>query len=493
MKKKIGIIGSGLGGLSAAIYLAAEGFDVEVFESNDSPGGKASSVTFDGFRFDAGPSLLTMPFVIENLFNAAGKRISDYLQLKKPDLICKYYYPDSTIINAYSDANKFADEIACKTSDTKESVGNYLRYCKTIYDLTAELFLFNSPSQLKTYFSSEALKTLFRIHKIDPFRTMDKSNRRFFRDEKTIQLFNRYATYNGSDPYQAPATLNIIQHVEYNMGVYLPEKGIFAITQALYELASDMNIKFHFNNKVQAIEKEKNSVKSIITSKGNHFFNAIVSNVDVNTTYQNLLQDTSSRESIRYQKLEPSLSGLVFYWAVNATHPDLEVHNIIFSQDYKSEFDSIFKSKTIHYDPTIYIYISSKYNKSDAPAGKENWFVMVNAPYTSNQNWEEEINSARERVLKKINSILGMKLEKKIIGEKILSPLDIQNKTGSYRGSIYGISSNKRTAAFLRQSNKSGTYKNLYFCGGSAHPGGGIPLVILSGKIVSNLIKKDFS
>lgn len=493
MKKKIGIIGSGLGGLSAAIYLAAEGFDVEVFESNDYPGGKASSVSFDGFRFDAGPSLLTMPFVLEDLFNAAGKRINDYIQLKKPELICKYFYPDSTIINAYSDVIKLADEIAVKTSDSKVSVSNYFRYCKTIYDLTAELFLFNSPSQLKTYFSTNAVKTLLRIHRIDPFRTMDKSNRRFFKDERTIQLFNRYATYNGSDPYQAPATLNIIQHVEYNMGVYLPEKGIHSITKVLYELASGLNVKFHFNTKVQSIEKEKNSVKSIVTSEGNHFFNAIVSNVDVNTTYQNLLNDNFSKASARYKKLEPSLSGLVFYWAVNSTHPDLEVHNILFSQDYKSEFDSIFKSKTIHYDPTIYIYISAKYNKSDAPAGKENWFVMVNAPYISNQSWEVEINSAREQILKKINSTLGIKIDEKIIGEKILSPLDIQNKTGSYRGSIYGISSNKRTAAFLRQSNKSKTYKNLYFCGGSAHPGGGIPLVILSGKIVSDLIKKDYS
>ncbi len=493
MKKRIGIIGSGLGGLSAAIYLASNGFEVEVLESNQSPGGKATSVSFDGFRFDAGPSLLTMPFVLEDLFSAAGGKIEDYIPLMKPELICKYFYPDSTIINAYSDVDKLADEIASKTSDTKISVLRYLKYTKTIYDLTAELFLFNSPSKLKTYLNTKAFKTLFNIYRIDPFRTMDESNRRFFCDERTIQLFNRYATYNGSDPYQAPATLNIIQHVEYNMGVYLPEKGIYAITQGLYNLALSKNVKFHFNSKVKSIEKEKNSVMSLTTARGSYLFDAVISNVDVNTTYKELLNENSSKSAKRYQKLEPSLSGLVFYWAVNQSSSELEVHNIIFSQDYKSEFESIFKRKTIHDDPTIYIYISSKFNKNDAPAGKENWFVMVNAPYISNQNWNEEVNNTRERIIKKINTVLGIKLEEKIISERILSPVDIEKKTGSYRGSIYGISSNKMTSAFLRHSNKSKIYKNLYFCGGSVHPGGGIPLVILSGKIVSNLIKNDFS
>ena len=491
MKKRIGIVGSGLGGLSAAIRLASAGYEVEIFESNSYPGGKAASVEFDGFRFDAGPSLLTMPFVLEDLFAEAGENLSDHLNLKRMDIICKYFYPDSTILNAYSDTNKFADEIELKTSDEKDSVLNYLDYCKNIYELTAELFLFNSPSRLKTFFNAKAFKTLFKINQIDPFRTMDKSNRRFFNDEKTIQLFNRYATYNGSDPYQAPATLNIIQHVEYNLGAFLPEKGIHQLTQELYNLALKKNVKFHFNTEVKSLVSENGSVKAINTGDNTYNFDAVISNSDVNTTFQKLLNDNKTLESKRYQKLEPSLSGLVFYWAINDSHPKLEVHNVIFSADYKKEFDDIFNNRIIPENPTIYIYISSKYNQDDAPPGKENWFVMVNAPYIKEQNWNQEIKSARKRIADKINSVLGINIENKITGERILSPLDIQNKTGSFRGSIYGISSNSRNAAFLRQPNKSRSYKNLYFCGGSSHPGGGIPLVILSGKIVSDLIKKD--
>lgn len=491
MKKRIGIVGSGLGGLSAAIRLASAGYEVEIFESNSYPGGKAASVEFDGFRFDAGPSLLTMPFVLEDLFAEAGENLSDHLNLKRMDIICKYFYPDSTILNAYSDTNKFADEIELKTSDEKDSVLNYLDYCKNIYELTAELFLFNSPSRLKTFFNAKAFKTLFKINQIDPFRTMDKSNRRFFNDEKTIQLFNRYATYNGSDPYQAPATLNIIQHVEYNLGAFLPEKGIHQLTQELYNLALKKNVKFHFNTEVKSLVSENGSVKAINTGDNTYNFDAVISNSDVNTTFQKLLNDNKTLESKRYQKLEPSLSGLVFYWAINDSHPKLEVHNVIFSADYKKEFDDIFNNRIIPENPTIYIYISSKYNQDDAPPGKENWFVMVNAPYIKEQNWNQEIKSARKRIVDRINSVFEIDIENKITGERILSPLDIQNKTGSFRGSIYGISSNSRNAAFLRQPNKSRSYKNLYFCGGSSHPGGGIPLVILSGKIVSDLIKKD--
>ena len=491
MKSRIGIIGSGLGGLSAAIRLASAGYEVEIFESNEYPGGKASSIEFDGFRFDSGPSLLTMPFVLENLFHEAGEKLSDYINLKKMDIICRYFYPDSTILNAYSDINKFATEVENNTSDSGQSVLEYLEYCKRIYELTAELFLFKSPSQIRTFFNLKAIKALLNINQIDSFRTMDKSNRRFFKDERVIQLFNRYATYNGSDPYQAPATLNIIQHVEYNLGAYLPQKGIYEITHALFDLAKKKNVKFNFNTEVTSIITEDRSVKAIKTENGSHSFDAIISNADVNSTFHNLLNDDSSPEAKRYKNLEPSLSGLVFYWAIDAQCPRLEVHNILFSSNYKKEFEDIFERGVIPEDPTIYIYISSKYCSSDAPPGKENWFVMVNTPFIKDQNWNTEIVSTRDRIINKINSTLGINIENKILAERILSPVDIQNKTGSRRGSIYGISSNNRRAAFLRQPNKSRSYKNLYFCGGSAHPGGGIPLVILSGKIASELIKND--
>ena len=305
-------------------------------------------------------------------------------------------------------------------------------------------------------------------------------------------MFNRYGTYSGSNPYLAPATLNIISHVEYNQGSYIPEDWIYGITKALWKLAEKKGVNIFLNQKVEEIILENREAKAIRVNDNTLKYEKIISNVDVNFTFKNLIKNFNSYESKRYSKKRPSFSGLVFYWGIKREFTELETHNILFSSDYRNEFEYLFINKTVPDDPTIYIYISSKLNKNDAPAGKENWFVMVNAPHIHNQNWDAEVKVGRYNIIKKINKFLNIDIEKLIEFEKIMSPVDIQNKTGSYLGSIYGIASNDKFTTFMRQSNKSRSIKNLYFCGGSAHPGGGIPLVILSGKIVSDIIASEY-
>lgn len=493
MKKRVAVIGAGLGGLTSALLLSKKGFDVKVFETNSKPGGKANSLRLNNFRFDTGPSLITMPLVLEEIFKEAGYKLSDYLKLIKLDIICKYFYADGTVINAFGDLEKFAQEIETKTNDSSSSVNKYLQYCKRIYDLTTDIFLLNSPTSIKNLLSAKSFKSLLNFKSIDVFRTVDKANKSFFKDAKTVQLFNRYATYSGSNPYSAPATLNTIQYVEYGLGSYICEGGVYKIVEVLFNLCEENGVQFQFNSAVKNINLTNNIVSGIkyqnkdaeITSEK---FDVVLSNADVNTTYKKLLNDTSSKPAKRYESLEPSLSAIVFYWGVKGNYSELETHNILFSTDYKKEFDEIFQLKKCPSDPTIYIYISSKFNKGDAPAGFENWFVLVNAPYISGQDWKKEINLTRERVIKKINSFLKIDLNTRIIEEEVLTPEKIESQTDSRLGSIYGISSNSRSAAFLRQQNKSKKYKGLYFCGGSAHPGGGIPLVMLSGKLASELI-----
>jgi phytoene desaturase len=493
MDKKIAVIGAGLGGLSAASRLANQGFEVHLFEQNSYPGGKAAQLIKDGFRFDKGPSLLTMPQVIEDLFNECNENLQDYLQLKKLEPVCKYFYTDGTVIKAYSDLNRFTDEIWFKTKESRESLKKFFNYSRNIFDLTADLFLFNSPKEPKTFLSLNAVKTLFQIHKIDSLRTVHRAVSSFFKDKRIIQLFDRYATYNGSNPFEAPATLNIIPYVEYNPGSFLPVGGIYKLTEALFNLAKKKGVQFHFNSKVEEITlKDKVAIGIKVNGQELHF-DSIISNADVNYTFKKLLKGIQTSESRRYSKLTPSYSGLVFYWGIDGVYEELETHNIIFSDNYQLEFKQLSKERRIPEDPTIYIYISSKLNSDDAPVGKENWFVMVNAPYNYGQDWVTEISKAKGRIIKKINSTLKTSIESKILFEETLTPIDIETQTSSYLGSIYGISSDTRKAAFLRQSNKSKTIKNLYFCGGSAHPGGGIPLVILSGKIVAKIIQKDLS
>lgn len=498
--KSISIIGSGLGALSAATRLAHNGYDVTVYEKNETPGGKARSLSADGYRFDTGPSLITMPFVINELFESVGENPEDYLTLNKLTNLCKYFYPDGTVLNAFSDKEKFASEIKENTDEDPASLYRYLDHCKTIYDLTADIFLFNDLYSSKTYTNLKALKTLFKLPKIDSFRTMNEANRSFFKDEHIIQLFNRYATYNGSDPYKCPATLNIISHVEYSIGGYYAAGGMHSLTEAVYKLALKKGVKFYFGSAVEKIITRNNTVKGISVNGEEILSDIVISNADVYSTYGKLLGDSSTRAAKKYNKLQPSSSALVFYWGVNITSAKLDTHNILFSSDYKKEFRELFDEKTLPTDPTVYIYISSKFAKGDAPPGKENWFVMINAPNTQlslperSKNWSFSerlrggLSEIKQTILAKIKNLTGYDIKDKIETESVMTPQDIENETGSFGGSIYGISSNSRNAAFLRQPNRSKYYKGLYFTGGSAHPGGGIPLVILSGKLAAEKI-----
>ena len=491
--KKVIVVGAGLGGLTAAIKAANAGFEVQVYEKNEHPGGKAGSVNLDGFRFDTGPSLLTMPFVIQQLFKDCGRNIDDYLKLKPLDQSCKYFYPDGTVINAYRDKTKFAAEVEAKTSVKAADVHRFLDYSKKIYDLTADLFLFSPFRGIKSFLNGKAFRTLLNLRKIDSTRTMDEAVRSFFKDGRVVQLFNRYATYNGSNPYEAPATLNIIPHVEHNLGTFVPEEGINAVAEALFKLALEFGVKFDFKTEVERIFYKNGKVFAVHANKYDQFCDAVICNSDITYAYTQMIHLPKSKKAVKRVHRDASSSALVYYWGVKGISENLEIHNILFSEHYFKEFEDIFERKIPPDDPTIYIYISSKYKPSDAPQGHENWYVMVNAPFNYNQNWKHEAAYMKDEILDKIERILKIDLRERIVAEDILTPDLIEERTLSYRGSLYGISSNGRYNAFLRQSNRSKDIKGLYFCGGSAHPGGGIPLVVLSGNHAANCLEEDLN
>lgn len=483
--KSVGIIGAGIGGLSAAIYLASKEYEVTVFEKNSIPGGKASSFSINGFRFDTGPSLLTMIDVVENLFAQAGENISEYLDVKKLDVLCKYFYPDGTELNAFSDISKLSDEIKSKTSDTDVRLSDYFSYSKEIFDLTKNIFLYDTYKGIKSVISSDSIKTLLRIHKIDSSRTMHEANKSFFTDKKLVQLFDRYATYNGSNPYHVPATLNLISYVENSLGGYYLSEGMYSLVKALWNLALKKGVNFMFNHHISSVGKSKNKIESLVSENKHYSFDYYVSNLD--SLSANKQYFFGSNYNINENML--SSSAMVFYWGMNSEFPQLDTHNILFSSDYKKEFDEIFMERTVSNDVTVYIYISSKFNTADAPKGCENWFVMINTPPNLGQNWSDLVEKYRTIIISKIESVLKTEIKSKILFEKILNPEIMEQYTGSYKGSLYGYSSNTRFSAFKRQSNRSKKFKNLFYCGGSAHPGGGVPLVILSGKNVSELIQ----
>jgi phytoene desaturase len=496
MKKAV-IIGAGLGGLATAIRLAADSWKVTVFDRQSFAGGKAGSNTLGKYRFDTGPSLLTMPEIFQDLFESAGKQMGDYLDLVPLDEVCNYFYPDGTRFSSYTDTKRFGKAIEANTSSKAEEIHRYLEYSKKIYDISAELFLKNSLHEGSTFRSKVFWKSLVRLFGIDPLRSMHKANTSLFTDPKLTQLFNRYATYNGSNPYKAPATLNIIPHVEYTLGSAAVKGGIYAIPQALHRLALELGVEFHLNEEVTRIVvehpsgiKTKKEVRGVQTAKSSYEADVVVSNTDVFHTYNHLLKDIKAPQLKRYTNLEPSSSGLVFYFGIKKEIPELGLHNIFFSSDYEKEFDEIFNQRVIPEDPTIYINITSKVDKADAKGQGENWFVLINVPYHDGRDWEEAQNQVKQRIIQRLSKELGRNVEELIEVEDSMNPKEIEERTGSTYGSLYGISSNSRMAAFRRHPNRSKRHKGLFFVGGSVHPGGGMPLVLLSGKITSELIRR---
>ena len=486
MKKAI-IIGSGIGGIATALRLRSMNYDVTVFENNNYPGGKLASFDLGPYRFDAGPSLLTMPHFIDELFDLFNENPRDYFNYKKKDISCRYFWDDGTKLNAYSEKSKFINEIN-KVLGVKEStISTYLLNAKRKYDLTKSMFLEQSLHKLKTYLSKDLLIGLCNVFSFQINKTLNQVNELELKEPHLVQLFNRFATYNGSSPYKTPGMMTLVQHLEQEYGTYVSDKGMNNITKSLYDLALRQGIDFKFNSFVSQILVSGKRAIGVSVGEESYSSDIVVSNMDIVPTYRNLLKNYYQPEKTLSQ--ERSSSALIFYWGINKEFKNLDLHNIFFSNDYKKEFQSIFEKKSIFSDPTVYINITSKDVKGDAPDNCENWFVMINSPNDSGQDWDNMIDEVKSNILKKINRLLNIELEDYIEYEKVYTPKTIESNTQSYMGSLYGSSSNNLMSAFLRHPNFSNETLNLYFCGGSVHPGGGIPLCLLSAKIVSQLIK----
>lgn len=489
MPKTAIVIGSGIAGLASAVRLTAKGFQVTVFESNSHPGGKLHSKTIDGYRFDLGPSLFTMPWLVTELFELHNREPKNYFKYSKKQNICNYFWDDGTRFNASADIETFITNAAVKFSEQESSIRKYLLNNQEKYELTSPVFLEKSLHKSQTYLSKETLKALLKINGMGINRSLNSHNEHYFKSNKLVQLFNRYATYNGSSPYRTPGIMSMIPHLEMGTGTYFPEGGMHNITKSIYQLALDIGVTFKFNHTVEEIVVTNGKAKGILCQGDIHYADVTVSNMDIYPTYKKLLPNEKHPKKVLQQ--ERSSSALIFYWGIKGTFPELDLHNILFSSDYKGEFTKIFDKKDLSDDPTVYINITSKENSSDAPKDSENWFVMINAPGNYGQNWNALKENIRKKIIDKINKALKTDIEPLIETEFVLDPMGIENNTSSYRGSLYGAASNSKFAAFLRHPNFSSKLKNLYFCGGSVHPGGGIPLCLLSAKILTDCVVNE--
>lgn len=484
------IIGAGIGGLSAAIRLASVGRRVVMLEQNAQVGGKMSQFVSDGFRWDTGPSVITMRHVFAELFATAGRRLEDYLSFVPVEPLTRYFYPDGTVLDASQHWPKMAAQLERLEPRDVEGYLRFLAYAARLHRVTGPAFIYDQPPSLR----SLTRVVPWDVLKIDPWFTLNQVIRQHVRSPHLRQLLQRFATYVGADPFQAPATLAVIAHVELTGGVWYPQGGVYAIASALARLATELGVEIRTNCPVQQIlVKNRRATGVRLADDSMLDANVLIANVDVATVYQQLLPPEIATPP-RRQRLtapEPSCSGYVMLLGVEGEHPSLAHHNIFFASDYQREFTEIFQQGIPPNDPTIYVAITSKSDPDHAPLGCENWFVLVNAPALgSGFDWATQEADYRQRVFAKLASF-GFDLQPHLRSQTIFTPVDLAQRTGAWRGALYGISSNQALNAFRRPHNRSVHVRGLYFVGGTTHPGGGVPMVTLSGKVVAEMILAD--
>lgn len=485
--KRIAVIGAGIAGLTAAIKLAHAGHRVEVYESSSSAGGKLGSHEFNGFRWDIGPSLFTLPEELEQILQCS--LYEETIEYVKLDSITKYFFPSGDILFSSGDPVKFSKDFAKILNIDSQIILNHLKWCEETYNSLGNYFLDTDLQNRSNYFTKQARSALKYLIKAPIFETMHSFHEKKLKHPQLVQYFDRYATYNGSNPYQAPAILAMIPHLEHSLGAYFPVGGMRRIAESLIKTATSMGVTFHLNSKVTKVITQNGKLKGLRANGMDDLYESVVSAIDVHKLYAELLP--AKYQPKRYKSLEPSTSALVFLWAVNKSYSELELHNILFSEDYKAEFDALGSGTIATKDFTTYLNISSKMEPKDAPEGCENWFILINAPANQDQDWGKIVNELRDNLHKRINEVLKTKIEDHIVYEKIYTPPMHEELTGSYKGALYGSASNSKFAAFVRHGNRAPKLKNLYLCGGSVHPGGGIPLCIKSGKLAAQALIDD--
>jgi phytoene desaturase len=460
--------------------------------------------------------------------------MEDYIDLVPLDITCRYFYHDGLILNVWRDHSRLAAEFARLNEHDGEALYRFLAYTHRLYQAAADPFLYHSLGSpldvlrsfvryvfkghgtsvddmavqaqedkavvsLNSYtINASPISRLKAVLSALSPATLDQCVRDFFRDEHLHQLFDRYATYNGSSPYQVAAVYSIIPYVEFAEGGWYPRGGIYMLASALERLARELGVSIETSSNVRRILVEHGAAQGVVLDDGQVVRgDVVIANSDVVTTHRELLSPVVRNERLvhRLEHVEPSCSGFVLLLGVNKQYPQLAHHNIFFSDNYRAEFDDLFVKRIPVQNPTIYVCATTRTDPSQAPEGHENLFVLVNAPYlTENSNWERDAQVYRNHILDLLASYFQIDLRDvrdHIVCEAIVTPEDFKRKYGANRGSIYGLSSNQRMAPFTRPGNRSKEIRNLYFVGGSTHPGGGVPLVMLSGKIVAELVQEQ--
>jgi phytoene desaturase len=459
---------------------------VTVLEQGDQVGGKMGEVREGGFRFDTGPSVVTMRHVFEDLYATAGTSLADELELVPVEPLTRYRWPSGASLDLSQDLEATLEGIRAIEPRDADGYRRFLEHVRELHRITGMLFIYGPPPTLRTF----TKLTPRDGRTLAPWRTLHDSIAAHVRSPELRQLLGRFATYVGADPYRAPSTLGVIAHVELNQGVWYPRGGVHAIARSL-------GVEIRTGTPVERIETSRGRATGVVVAGGARIAaDAVVANVDVATVADRLLAPgvVRGRRLRRLHSTEPSLSGFIVLHGTRESHPELAHHTILFGSDYRREFAELTGRGVPASDPTVYLALTCRTDPADAPAGGENWFVLVNAPPLGpGVDWRAEgvADRYRELVLDRVRAF-GIEPGDPAVS-RTFTPVDLAERTGAARGALYGPSSSRAMAAFERPKNRDAAVRGLYYVGGTTHPGGGVPMVMLSGRLVASYVGDDLA
>ena len=489
--KKIAVIGGGLGGLSAAITLAKEPhLDVTVYEKNAHLGGKLNEKTQDGFRFDLGPSILTMPHLFDKLWTMHGKTREDYVTFKKVNPHWRNFFEDGTTLDLLENVDEMVHEDALSDKDVAD-LKRFLAYTERLYGATENMYFDNQAETILQTMKYHNPLTIIRD--VDLFSTMNDGVTRHVSNKYLVQILNFFAKYVGTNPYHAPAILNLLPYIQWEFGLWYVEGGLFELSKALVKLGKEVGVTFETGSEVTKVSKSGGVIDHLeINGSKMVDVDGVVSNMEVIPFYRDITKEDASYVDKLEHKFSPAASGFALHIGVNRTYDMLAHHNFFYTQNPKGHYDSIFKKAELFEDPTIYLVAAGKTDPSVAPKGHENIKILPHIPVSQDPPFTaEDYQLYKDKILEKLERMGLTDLRKHIVTEELWTPETIQQNYYSNKGAIYGVDSHKTVNRGFKNKKHSELYDNLYFVGGSVNPGGGMPMVILSGQQVKDQMLKN--
>lgn len=490
-RKKVAVIGAGLGGLSAAISLRAAGYDVEVFEKNSHIGGKLNVLEKDGFTFDLGPSIFTLPQFFRDLFARAGKNMDDYVTLDPVTPHWRNFFEGGLILDLYQDPQLMRlelDKLPGNAAAHWQEFQKFLDYARLQYDIIDEGYFRRGLDNLWEFLRYYGFRRLGS--QIDYRNSMAQSISEHFTSEQLRRIFEYFIKYVGSSALESPGYMNLMPVIQFDYGLWYVRGGMYALAEGLGRLMAEMEIPVRLNADVTAITKQRRTVTGLTFANGESYqCDLVVSNMEVIPTYEKLLGE-SPRFMRRLRKFAPACSGLVIHVGTKIVYPQLAHHNFFYSANQHKHFKTVFQDKQLPEDPTLYVVAPTRTDPSKAPDGCDNIKILPHIPALEDGSGitHEDYMKLRDRVLVKMERLGLTDLRENIITEDVLTPLDIESMYRSNGGSIYGVVTDWKKNHGFKAPKTSGKYRNLYFCGGSTNPGGGMPMVVLSGQKVADRI-----